>query len=193
MLSTLVVGCQNSNKLEDNATVEELSLRTFYVKEVNLDIRYPSKLRTRPVEQNNIEPDRAGSLSAVNFYLVEKDVQLMEVLFHTEKSCSEFYDEDSELEGDFFAEYWYSPQEFIKQRQAFQKKEKYGEFDFVKFEGVEFLFNCGLTDGETLGECITFKNDLRILTTFSSLRECAEVSEQMKSLYSKLKFQNHNH
>jgi hypothetical protein len=190
----LTISCQSADKKKVNDGLKHQTVNTFYADKADFDIIYPAELERKPAEENRGETDRAGSLTAIDFDIEEKEVQVMEVLFHTEKSCAKFYDlvKDEGPEGDFFDESWYLPQEFINQRQALQEKKNYEGFEYVKYNGVEFLYKCSLTNGETFGECITFKNNIRILTTFGSAKECQDVTEQIKSLFAKLEFKKHS-
>jgi hypothetical protein len=199
LIAILSLGCKNPDANKDIESSQQKPVKTFYARKVNIDITYPSELETINAEEISSDEDIAGAISGISFSLVVNEVQLSEIYFHSKISCSEFYKNllsdtlNIDDEGDYYEYYYFDPESYTLQENAFQKKLGYEDFKFVKYNGVEFLFKCGGDSGGLIGEAIIFKNDIRILSTFRTMgdKECNELTEQMKALFSKIQFEIH--
>jgi hypothetical protein len=101
------------------------SLKEFRIPEAHMIIRYPTTTIISNPKVNTYEPGRAGSFLAIHFNengFAGKNCFFQEMLFHSLQSCARFTERlrPEEIEGDFFPEEWYHPEQFTKQRKILE-------------------------------------------------------------------------
>jgi hypothetical protein len=151
----------------------------FYNSKFPYQIIYPSSDNGSKPTLNTDESERAGSEFSINFNMQYKNINLQEIIIHTEKSCQKLDQKiHKNYEGDeYFNEDWYKPSIFRLERKQY-------------FKSGKDVYYCAYFEPAGLYIAVSkrFISKYRIMIVMTSEENCQNMENGFKSLSNQIKF-----
>jgi len=156
---------------------KEIKLR-LYNSRFPYQIIYPSSDDGGKPILNTDEPERAGSEFSINFNMQYKNIELQEILIHTEQSCQKLNQKiHKNYQGDeYFSEDWYRPSIFRSERKQY-------------FKSGKDVYYCAYFQPAGLYIAVSkrFISKYRIMIVITSQENCQNMENDFKSISNQIK------